>query len=527
MTFLHCPQYADAMQLSAMVLDIYDDPQARVLTQKLAGRPLPEKLASAALLSATELASLPDRLFALVAENAGQPVRKYAMHDEAHLVTSLLYFCEKGEQLPLEAQKFAAERLVEACTWYGVTPPEKVAGLLGTAVNVAGGAMDALNVKNVAQQGMQKHRQTMAGMVGKVGSVLEELPTEDRLPAKTESTMTAEQERKAVSHYGPLDLTPRDAKKTLPFTLDEDTKTQRTGKLPAGIEAVVDAYVGDALKKADLRGSDVMPMAGDLPGVTTRTPIAKAVKKAAVDLTSFDGHVAQVRAKHSSFAMPHLQKYPIDTAEQVKRASAYFSEHCGEFDPAERRIFAQSVWRGAQEHGVKLAGAILDYAGSGYGPHFEDQLRVRIHHFEGTGHETIYETLLEKKAELDPAVAAQILSEADEATGANLAYGRLGMNLLDAQRAVFGSAKLAAEQDSKDVQDTNYTWKDGTEYVTGLQLKNFAAHGPQQITMPFGDELARKFFADPVTTFKGLTDPQKKLMARILNSHSVAGAGHA
>ena len=76
------------MNLAGVILDLYDEPKGVVLRQKvteLGG--MPAKLASATLLEYEELDQLPDRVFALVGTNAGQPIRKYAMHDEAHLLT--------------------------------------------------------------------------------------------------------------------------------------------------------------------------------------------------------------------------------------------------------------------------------------------------------------------------------------------------------------------------------------------------------------------------------------------------------
>lgn len=128
------------MHLNGVVLDIYDDPTASVLRQKLAGRSLPEALGNSNLLTQEKLAALPDRLFGLVATNGDAVVRKFAMHDPAHTTTSVLYFLETHHLLPEPAQKIAAQNLLIGCKEYGIQAPallEKIA-FLGTALS--GGA---------------------------------------------------------------------------------------------------------------------------------------------------------------------------------------------------------------------------------------------------------------------------------------------------------------------------------------------------------------------------------------------------
>ncbi len=109
-----------------LVLDIYDDPEAKTLASycRSAGAELPEKYASSSLLPSEGLAALPDRLFALLAMHEGNFLRKYAMHDEAHLATSILYFLEHGKQLDADLQIKVATNLVNACAWYDVDPPD-------------------------------------------------------------------------------------------------------------------------------------------------------------------------------------------------------------------------------------------------------------------------------------------------------------------------------------------------------------------------------------------------------------------
>ena len=135
------------MQTAGVVLDVYDDVSGHVLSsifgpegsglRKTAAVELPPLLKTASLLPLERYAQVPDRNFALILHNGGEPLRKYAMHDSAHLTLSTLYFLECGHLLPKEAQAVAANNLVQAHSWYDSKPPaalQKVADLIGTEV---------------------------------------------------------------------------------------------------------------------------------------------------------------------------------------------------------------------------------------------------------------------------------------------------------------------------------------------------------------------------------------------------------
>ena len=218
------------------------------------------------------------------------------------------------------------------------------------------------------------------------------------------------------------------------------------------------------------------------------------------------------------FALPHLRRYPIDTAELVKKAAAYFDEHIFEFPHEDRRIFAQSVFSRSEELGIKVAGDILVYAGDHYGPHIDGELHARISRFDGTGHEAVYELLLEKRADIDPMIMADMLRKADEKTGAAKAYGRLGTGFRDPYAAVYGGPKLAEAQPKE--EDT-YSWNMGTDYCNGIQLTALSKRG-LKLNELFGDGFADAFQKDPIGQFKSMPDPQKVVLSRLAADNSGA-----
>ncbi len=473
------------MQLSGTILDIYDDPSVSVLIGVLGTKTLPEKLASAHLLDAEHLQALPDRLFGLVAQNGESTLRKYAMHDEAHLVTSVMYFLKCKDSLPEEAQKFAAARLLEGCEWYDVLPPDelKKVAFLGTVLNAASAMGGIADMKNKAVAGMAKHRSVMAGL-GKVAQ------------GGVESAV--------------LDLH-QDFKKTHGLTTGQDHSAQAGGPLDALGRLLEDL----GAKTADLNGtSDFLPATSKPTGGGKQ--YRNATKTASIDLT-FSEPAPRVQAQeHTHFAIQHEQRYPLTTTEHVKAATRYFDEHVTAFTPFERRAFAQSVWGRSEELGTKTAGAILEYAGESYGPHIEAELLARVRGFDGTGKSALYEELLEKRAHIQPSVMAHMLTEADEMTGADASYGRVGVGYRDPFAAVYGSAKTAAQE--KWESDRDFSWKDGTDYVCGSTLKTFAGGGAKQLDGLFPTAFAMDFVKDPVGVFKSMPDPQKQIISRLANT---------
>ena len=62
--------------------------------------------------------------FALIAIDEGHAFRKFACYDPGTTAMSVIYFMEHGDKLSDGAQKLAAASLVEACTRFGMLPPE-------------------------------------------------------------------------------------------------------------------------------------------------------------------------------------------------------------------------------------------------------------------------------------------------------------------------------------------------------------------------------------------------------------------
>lgn len=445
------------MKTAGLIFDVYDDSDRQILAALFEYAPPGEKIASSRLLSPEHLGRLPNHVFALVADNGGSgPLRKYAMHDEAHLKLSVAYFLETGHHLPEEAQKVAARNLVRGCQWYDVDPPEAL-----TKIALVGAVMHTAGLASDAKDGLSKHKQTMAAY--------------------------------------------------------RAAKTVGAPKMASEFD-YLDAELG-LNKEADLTGTSIMPTSGPTkapPTSKSGTPKTAAAQileafgdewEHAGDLTWFEGHVQEKVASHSRFCLPHAERYPIDSYEQVKQASAYFEEHWQRFSPAERRVYADNLVARAEEIGVKVAGRAMDYAGRGYGPHVRAELIKRASAYEGTGHEVGYRALLEKLSSVPAHVMAALIQEADVKVGADRVYWRQAGGFRDPYAAVYGVAKTASAE---------FSWSNESGVsVDGAALARLASSGADKLRSAFGGDFAESFAQDPVGIFESMPEPQKAAIARM------------
>jgi hypothetical protein len=518
------------MDLAGVILDIYDDPKGLILRSKVAGRPLPEKLASAQLLDVADLDRLPDRLFALVAENNGDIIRKYAMNDEAHLATSLIYFDECGHLLPDEVRQKVASNLITGCAWHDLTPPESLVkvAFVGTALNV----LDAVGqARGAISSSMQHGRENMQALrAAQASGAKVASGREIQLTLSEDQAMQRAEGPESGYIFGPLSQFSNHDKthKKLDHQLAHGEMIEDRDGRPVTAEKTIPHS-----KKADLTGTEAMTHQTGRQINPHPTPQSRALgKKASLSdklaqlmaegwqhcgsLTGYGPRTVTKVASSVHFALPHERRYPIDTAGQIKQAAAYFDDHVYELPLVERRLFAQSVLHRADELGVKVAGALLEYGGDGYGPFIESELHARRASFEGTGFDAVYEVLLENWRTTTPAVMADMLKQADDETGAALVYGRPVTGFRDPYAAVYGQPKLAEVQpDRADV----YSWRSGGDYVNGFMLKALASR-KADLDTTFGEGFSQSFAKDPVGIFESMPDPQKVVLSRLASDNS-------
>ena len=420
-----------------VVLDIYDDPTALILARRIAesGIPLQEKLASSTLLSDGDLAALPDRLFALVGRTSeGTLLRKYAMHDEPHVLTSIAYFLECGAKLPEAVYTKVAGNLLNSCAWYDIDPPEQL--------------VRAALEKTAGEQVMN--------------------PGKNWDPAKAAGTLNG-------------------------------TKAEDAKKSPAFVST----------KVADLNGTSAVSMGSLRNDPRSPVPERKGImaKAAMLELGNLTTKkVATVRAAEH-FALPAQGKYPIDDAAQVKQASKYYLENATEFSLSDRHTYAHNVAARASELGVKVASAIMERAGSGYGDYIQSELSARARALDGMPYQPAFTALLEKQASINPETMVTMLAELDKKAGLDRSYGRPATGFRDPYLAVYGT-KVAEAKPFEWIHEGYYT-NEGE--LTALRKRSL------DFDKLIGMGFSARFSKDPVGAFKSLSTDQKVVVCRLAN----------
>lgn len=121
-------------KISGLVLEVFDDPAGEVMKQVFPTlESVPGVIKEAALLSPAERAQLPDDVFALVMRDEDVTIRKYACTDEGVTCLHVEYFLKTAHKLPVEAQKTAAQNLLDACGWYNIEAPEQLRKIASAA----------------------------------------------------------------------------------------------------------------------------------------------------------------------------------------------------------------------------------------------------------------------------------------------------------------------------------------------------------------------------------------------------------
>lgn len=460
------------------MLDLTDDPAAIVLRSHLGRSGLPVKMASVS--PGEDFDHLPDRLFALVGTASGEPIRKYAMHDAPHLAASILYFLECGGQLPDAVRAKVAQNLIEACGWYETPPPlalTKVA-LLGSVV---GGLLGVDKIQKAKQQNVLEDARLRAAQLSGVKTAVQHV-----------STSSQEEASAALDR----------------FIRGEEKSTE------AQFAELCGDDVPNLFKEANLAGSEAGSFGGLSKDPRPQTPQKRFAVALKTSSWSPVGAFALLEPLEEApaarmYALPHRGLYPIDTAEQVKRASTYFDEYSNQFDTDDRRIYAKSVAERAQELDVPISGAVQKIASNEYGPHIAAELQARIAMLEGTGKEASYEVLLENLGATPPIVMYDMLKHADAESGLDQGYGRPVTGVREPLSAVFGAPEKPI-----------YSWVGRGHYVTEEQLRSYSKLVPDPLDKVMGDGWVAKFCDDPIKEFDKLPDAKKIVIARLANGEA-------
>ena len=162
------------------------------------------------------------------------------------------------------------------------------------------------------------------------------------------------------------------------------------------------------------------------------------------------------------YALPEHNKYPLNTAEQVKKASAYFERNHKKMDENDKLAFSLNVLSRAEDLEVPVNNtevskyAELDF--ESFNSNLYDSVQVRKGYLKDTESEigNLYDDLLRNSDEVGVVKTAEALYEIDKKAHLNGTYGK------GIESPVFAVAGKVGSN-GQDI--------DGT-YVTGSQLDN-------------------------------------------------------
>lgn len=505
------------MQTSGLVLDVYDDfngETLRALYPSLDS--IPEGVKQAHRVMPMERESLPDDVFALVLVNNGEKLRKYACIDEGNTTLAVEYFLKHAHKLPAEAQKVAAENLIAACGWYDIPVHDelkKVAFGLGTAMT----AMTALPVIKGTHQ-----------------AIKENLGATKALEAQGAGIVTPHMRNAALGKHASALLEAFEDLK-----LAELNGTPVMPMQPAGNPAVTPTKAVIAKTASEMghlvpghkgEGCDFGPIENDHYNGYTKGSTPQRFPQAGhlrptVDVSNHAPPTRVVEKQASILAVPSQGKYPLDSYEQVKRASAYFDEYRGHMSPAMRHEFATNLVARADDLLIPVSEEARKYGSAGFAPEHEIKAAFDARRLELDENAEALALLAqvekvarfrmwknehgEKIAHVDsPAFVVELLTEFDKVAGLNHRYDR---GVPDPFYSIYGFEKSASD---------DAAWSDliGNAYVTAADLKRLAKVGALSLKQTFGEDFQKEFLKDPVGIYGSLPVDQKKMLINMANT---------
>lgn len=440
------------MKTSGLVLDIHDDFQGEVLRSIYPSQEdIPETVKTAHALTTDEHQRLPDSAFALVLLNDGEKLRKYACIDAGNTTLAVEFFLKTAHKLPLEAQKVAAENLLEACSMFKIEASEELQkhAFLGAMLNAIPAIEAAASVPGQVKQRLQENQ-----ILGQGGHVV------------------SPEERLQLHHM-----------------MSKQAEISGTVDMPSG------APVGKS------------------PPTSPMLTIKKTAFQTHVDVTGKEPPSLLKEKKAERFAVPSLQKYPLDNYVEVQRASEYFDKYASEMEPVLKREFCTNLVKRAADLGIQVSDLARRYGASSYAPEEELKVAYQLRRRACGDIDDLASTLdelFDKQASIDPELFAATLGEFDKVAGLDSQYGTA---VPDPYYSTFGE-KTAQE------------WSQviGNDLITEQDLRRLSKVLSRVGARAFkGDKAALEFQRDPVEIFKKLPLDQKKIVMRMATDNTGPG----
>lgn len=472
------------MRLSGKIIDVYDDPTGSVLREFAPSiGDLPGSVKTATPVIGAFRDKLPDSVFALVVQEDGHKMRKFACTDPGNTELSVLYFQRTRGELSEEMRKTAARNLCTACGWYGLEIPEelgKEAGLM----DLASKAMRVNQAVGVAKDALGKN-QTISAMGGGLYTPRQVQQAQAMMGKMGELTGTA------LMPSSPRAVTPNPTEAPAKTTLKKSAQDTGVGHVPTGVNTELYNNNSSCLAGTN-RIEKMMPR---LPQAKTLQPHVDANGVSHGDIAG-----AGSTKKASRYALNG--RYPLDGYDQVKRASAYFDQYAADMDLEDRREYCRNLVKRANELGIDVSDVARSYGAEEVSlatvKESADRRRVLV----PTPGMAQAMSMLEKMA-LDGA-PGETLVEAFASVDSSLGLDRLYSQLPNPVLSVYAYEKTAEFSD--DV---------GGWHVMEKDLRCLAMHGRADLCRSFSKDMVDEFAKDPVGIYKSLPREQRILLARL------------
>lgn len=191
-------------------------------------------------------------------------------------------------------------------------------------------------------------------------------------------------------------------------------------------------------------------------------------------------------------------KYPLDSYADIRAAVDFFQQSWTEFDPVERHIYCVKTAAAAQAIGLDIPPMMARYGSLEYAPDLDAHIASRKANLEKNAH-GMYDALMEKRAAMHPEEFADLLMQADVATGLNWHWGG---PVADPYLATFGG------------KPQERMLKVANSEISERQLQSIVESGALEGV--FEKDLVAGFRKDPAAIFQSLPDDAKQIIANLI-----------
>lgn len=437
-------------RLSGHVLDTYDDTDGQVLRSMVENPShLPPFVKTASRLTEAQINETPDDQFALILFDGSTKLKKYATVDRGNTTLSVMYLLKQAHLLPPAVVKTAAKNLIGSLEFYNLSVPDELVKAAKSGMSSVSGKTQKPYVANARIHQLQ------------YPEILEDPKEADSNPmlGKHDAAWSD------VSDRTNVEGTPGSNFLELPtFAQKEKSKTASA----------------TSMRQQSWRESPYFDVTGWDPSMAVGT------ESAAPERTLLDG------------------RYAIDGYDQVKTASAYFSDNWKDLPFRDRHTYCVKLAERMDELGMAIPEQIARYGSTTYAADVDSYVEARRSYVHEESHPAL-DMLLEKRAQVSPNVFAEALAEFDRINDLNWHWDG---KIADPWLSTFGPS-------IEKVANSDWRWDGVGTRISEADLKDLIINDYDRVSTNFGEDFARDFSKNPKAVFLSLPDPNKLILARL------------